>query len=199
MAKSLAGCQPPRPPKGSRTVETIRSFIVEGRDLGPEDYRFEIVPMIVELAAAITSGNTTFRGLKTFNFMVGRMTGLLELLAPMDETLALVNSVTGTKGVGNPTVAERRLLKAMNARMSLQNTDRNQNIFDSNPMPLSRMLDRPIELAEAPHILPAGENFELDVALVQGSTNAADNLLVSGADTEYGISLEGWYVRTREG
>jgi hypothetical protein len=199
--KSLGGCQPAERPAGDRTVETIRSFIVEGRDLGPEDYRAEVVPLIVSIASPATSGNDAFRALKTFNFMIARVRGLLELVAPMDEPLALVNSTDATKGVGNPTVSERRLMKAMNARLSLQNTDRNQSIFDHNAMPLSAIMPaaggQPLDFGEAPHILPAGENMELDVALVQGSTNAADDTAVLGANTEYGVALEGWYVRVR--
>lgn len=205
MAKSKlqGGADPATPPAGDRTVETIRSFIVEGRDLGPEDYRAEIVPMIVALASPTTSDSDTFRALKTFNFMVSRIRGLLQLLAPFDEALAWVSAANAANGVGNPTPEQRRLIKAMNCRLTLQNTDRNQDVFDGAAMPLSAIMPELggalIDLSEAPHILPGGEQFQMTATLVQGNSNATDNTTIIGANTEYGLSLEGYYVRVRKG
>lgn len=195
--KSLAGCSPAERPAGDRTVETIRSFIVEGRDLGPEDYRAEVVPLTVQLSSTETSDNVNFKSLQTHNYLIGRIRGICRLLAPMDENLSLINSVTGSEGVGSPTVRDRVLLKAMNCNLQLTNTDNNQDIIDQTVLGASVIMERPIDLAEAPHILPANMNLELTATLVGGSANLADNNAVAGANTEYGVLLEGWYVRVR--
>lgn len=194
---NLAGCQPISPPMaGEEAKQPIRATMYELTKLNPEEYRGAIIPLFARLAATDTSGSQTFRAPATHNLAIKKIYGHIALNALASETLDLSAVMVGNF-TNSPMLSERVLMKAMNARITLKNSDRSQNIIDGGfgsqtlvsllPMFGGQVAD----FEKAPHILPAGETLEMAVSLVQSTAS------ILGGATEYGVVLIGDYVRVK--
>lgn len=179
---------PSRPPMN--VTERIHALMEEIRQLSPEDYRLIEVPLMVALSTSATSGTDTFRALTTHHFVIKELRGHILIRDVTSETVAVSN-------YGNPSYRDRIAIKANNCRVTLQNTDRSQKVFESsNNLNLGSFMrvsgGAPI-VVDPPHILPAGETLEATFTLVD-TTSA----VVGGTSkVEYGLILVGHYVRAR--
>jgi hypothetical protein len=160
------------------------------KDIDPEKVRALLVPMFVTLDDTATSGYDVFRVPTTHDFVIEK---ILPHLALTD----LANEVATP--IGNAVVAgimDRMVMKAANARIDLQNTDRNQKVIDGRSLSLASIYGPaggdPIDLKDTPHKIPAGESVRLDVALIAIGGAAAN---VEKGKTQYGIVLVGKLVR----
>lgn len=195
---SLGGCQPLAPPRGGGVYEPIRAMVHElgPGGLSPEDYRAEIVPLVKQFAVGDTSGSQTFRAPATHNFVIEQIMGVCALVDFANETLNLSTEKVGDFS-SNPNIPARVLMKAMNCRVTLQNTDRSVNVIDGGlgSLNLSAILPmvggRVIDYSSKPHILPAGETLSMTATLIQNVAN------IRGGATEYGLLLVGTLVRVK--
>lgn len=158
----------------------------------PDDYRWATVQM----KQTVTTGNaagvptTSYRAPANFHMLVFGIEGHLAFNSLSSETLSVSN-------IGNPSVQDRLLIKAMNARLAFTNTDRNggTKIFENANLPLASVLDylggQPLAF-EPPHVVPNGENLQLDITM--SDTTAA----VIGGSTDIGINIKALFVRARE-
>lgn len=192
-----SGCQPMAPPiRGDEARQPIRSKVYEMSQLDPESYRGVIIPLFARLAATADSGSQTFRAPATHKLAIKKIYGHIALNALASETLDLSAVMVGNF-TNSPMLSERVLMKAMNARLTLKNTDRSQNIIDGgfNSLTLVSLLPmfggQVADFSDAPHILPAGETLELAINLVQTAAS------ILGGATEYGVIIVGDYVRVK--
>lgn len=195
MAKKdngMGGCEPVKAPENA--VQSVRSRIWElGKDLSPEDYRAIAVPLYAILGASNTSGTDSYRTPTTHNFVIEQVRGHLALQAFDGELLTMNHASDNTKGVGGPDVVGRMLMKAMNARLDLKNSDREQKLFDNHPLSLASILSavggQPLDWSAEPHIVPAGETLQFSASLIN-----VDAKMLGGL-TEYGVTLIGKLIR----
>lgn len=157
----------------------------------PDDYRWANVLMKATVTTAASSPATqNYRAPANFHMLIFGIEGHLAFNAITSETLSIT-------GIGNPDVANRMLIKSMNARLAFTNTDRNggTKIFENNSVALSSILPsvggEPLKF-NPPHVVPNGENLALDITM--NDTTAA----IIGASTDYGVNLKALFVRARE-
>lgn len=192
----LGGCQPISPVDADGKSGIIRTKVVELTKLNPEEYRGVVIPMVKQLGSSDMSGDVTIRAPATHNLIIDQIFGHVALVNWATETLDL-----SAEKVGNfssaPNVRDRLLMKAMNARVQLVNTDRAQNVIDGGlgSLNLAAVVPvlggRVVDWREAPHVVPSGEQLQLSITLVQ---NVAG---IRGGATEYGLILVGRYVRIK--
>lgn len=187
----VGGCEPVSAPANMN--QSVRSRVYElGQQLSPEDYRAVAVPLYAVLNAAATSGSDTYRVPATHNLAIEQIRSHLVLKAFDQELLTLNHASDVTKGVGAPTITDRVRLKAMNCRLDLKNSDREQKLFDNHSLALASLLSGmgdPLDFSVEPHIVPAGETLLMNATLI--NTDAK----MIGGDTEYGLVLIGKLIR----
>lgn len=194
----IGGCEPVGAPKNA--TQSIRARVYElAKDLSPEDYRSVAVTMKTVLGAGATSGSDTYRVPTTHEFVIEEIRGHLVLTQFDSEILAMNHASDVTKGIGSSEsngtlrLADRLLMKAMNCRLDLKNSDREQKLFDNQSLALASILSfvgsPAVDRLAAPHIVPAGETLVLNTALI--NTDAK----MLGGLTEYGVVLVGNLIR----
>ena len=198
MAKPLAACDPMSTPQSSTLP--IRSYVTDLLGLSPEDYRAIAIPLWATLGAATTTGQNSYRVPNSHNLAITEIRGHLALTGMLTEKRFWDNTLDATLGVGTSTtpvdLLGRIAFKAMNVRVDLKNSDREQKIMDNKPLSLASILQlvggSALDYKHAPHVVPAGETLLLDVSLVQAATNP-----VSIGDIEAGVVLVGVLIRSK--
>lgn len=199
MPSNMGACDPIKPPSGGGGyIQPVRTRIYDLTQLSPEDYRAVGVTMHATLGAAATTGQDSFRVPTTHELVILEIRGHLALIDLDNEVLNQANPSDATKGLGNhtsnPDIVGRIAGKAMNVKVNLKNSDREQKIFDGKPIGLADILTtiggKALDYELTPHIVPAGETLLLELSLVQTAAP-----WVSG-NMECGIVLTGVLVRT---
>lgn len=194
----IGGCEPVGAP--SKGYQSIRARMYElAKDLSPEDYRAVLVTLKATLGSGTTSSSDTYRVPATHEFVIEEIRGHLVLTQFDSELLAMNHASDATKGIGSSeltgtlTLRDRILMKAMNCRLDLKNSDREQKLFDNQSLALSSILSivggPPASREDEPHVVPAGETLILNAALI--NTDAK----MLGGLTEYGVTLVGSLIR----
>lgn len=202
-------------PAPANFQQKIRSELTEALQLGYGD----IIPSVLHLRATMSGtggppavtlpapGSDIYRVSGDYNFLIGEIRAHLALNSVSTESVA---GMTGM--MTDSAISGRMIAKALNAKVSLFNADRNdlrfvenniQNSFVSGPlisnlclaslMPMAggssiKLIDKGYIM---PLIVPANERLQMQVTL----TNAA----ASTGATEYGLTLLGALVRMRAG
>lgn len=155
--------------------------------LTPDDYRWASIQLRQRLTTSVQSGQVNFRAPANFNMLIFAITGHLAFNDPDGETLSIT-------GIGNPSVVDRILLKAMNVRIAFQNSDRSggAKIFENQDKPLSNLLPhvggKPLEFFP-PYIVKDAENLQMDVSILDTGTS------IIGGSTDVGLDLTALLVR----
>lgn len=154
--------------------------------LSPDDFRWASIQLRARLTTSTTSGQVNYRAPANFNMLIFGIQAHLALNDPDGETVTVT-------GIGNPDVVSRMLMKAMNARVALQNSDRpgGAKIFEQNDKPLGNLvvpIGKPLEFFP-PHMVKDAENLQMDVSLQD--TAAA----IVGGSTDYGVDILALLVR----
>jgi hypothetical protein len=197
--EALGACTPASTPR--TLIESIRSLLYEARTLTPDDYRAVGVAMKARLGVGTLNGSANYKVPNTYAFLVFAIAPIVALADPYSETKDLTSVADATKGFGNAvTVRDRILLKANNCQATLQNADRQLPVFDNaeqDGVNLGSLMGdgAEIDLLTAPHIVPAGENLKLTVALTRGAL--ANDAPLLGGLTDYGLFIKGILVRTK--
>jgi len=194
--------------------QKIRSELTEGLMLS----YYDIIPSVLHLRATLTagsgaarpnytgnSGSDIFRIPGDYNFLIGEVRAHVAMNALSTEDTIGATGPNALVGVRN-----RTLVKALNAKVTLVNADRNDLRFTEldiqnsasngavvSPLCLGTLLPEaggaPIKLIRngyiAPLIVPGNERLRMNVILRDG--NAAVG------ETEYGLTLLGALVRSR--
>ena len=194
--------------------QKIRSELTEGLMLS----YYDIIPSVLHLRATLTasgvgprpaytgnSGSDIFRIPGDYNFLIGEVRAHVAMNALASEDTVGAVGPNALVGVRN-----RTLVKALNAKVTLVNADRNDLRFTEldiqnsasngavvSPLCLGTLLPEaggaPIKLIRngyiAPLIVPGNERLRMNVILRDG--NAAVG------ETEYGLTLLGALVRSR--
>jgi hypothetical protein len=182
------------PPAPECYIETLRSRIVEGRTLSPDQYRPVVLPLQVTLGASRLVGSASFTLPSNQRFIVFQM---MPHVVPVSVS-APADAVSGVFNVGVPapgdiiaggTIEDRLLTKAMNCRINLALVSYSFQLFPQQNFTLSDLSSVAGEspnLMDMPAILPQGTNIDLQASLQDAGA--------AGADTEYGILLVGAYI-----
>jgi hypothetical protein len=194
--------------------QKIRSELTEGLSLS----YYDIIPSVLHLRATLTpgsgaarpnfTGNTgsdIFRVPGDYNFLVGEVRAHIAMNALSSEDTVGAVGPNALVGVRN-----RTIVKALNAKATLVNADRNDLRFTEldiqnsssngsvvSPLCLGSLLPAaggaPIKLIRngyvAPLIVPGNERLRMNVILRDGNAAAGE--------TEYGLTLIGALVRSR--
>lgn len=170
-------CGMPGPAEGAQ-VDRIKSYLAELKDIGPGDYEIVTVTLKKSLLAGTTTGNDTYPAPGNRQIIIGEIHPHLALINAAGESLAIAN-------LGNPSLADREILKMMNCRVQLQVKNHSLDLFQnaSKTISLNSLRKRPMNLWHAPYIVPMGGLLQMDATLVD--TTAA----VVGGETEYGLML----------
>ena len=168
--------------------------LADAADLSNDRYRPVAVPLMVSLTTTTTTGKDTYVIPGKNKFVITRVRGHISLTSILTETLSIMS---GTTGVGNVGFLDRLAMKAVNAKLKLQDVDATKKIFDgTNDLILASILElvggSPLDFSETPFIAGQGDVIQLDVSLQQ-----TDSAVVGGA-TEYGVVLEGFLYRVEE-
>ena len=202
-------------PAPANFSQKIRSELTEALQLGYAD----IIPSVLHLRATMagtggppavtlpTPGSDIFRVGGDYNFLVAEIRAHLALNSVSTESVAGMNGM-----MTDSAISGRMIAKALNAKVSLFNADRNDLRFVENNiqnssvggplisnlclaslMPMAggssiKLIDQGYIM---PLIVPGNERLQLTVTL----TNAA----ASTGSTEYGLTLLGALVRMRAG
>lgn len=182
------------PPSPDCYIETLRSRIVEGRTLSPDQFRAVVLPLQVTLGASRLVGSASFTIPSNQRFLVFQMMPHIvpvSVSAPADATSGVFNVGVPAPGdiIAGGTVEDRLLTKAMNCRINLALVSYTYQLFPQLNFALSDLSSVAGEspsLMDMPAILPQGTNIDLQASLQDSSA--------AGADTEYGILLVGAYI-----
>lgn len=184
------------PPPQENFIESLRSRIVEGRTLTPDQYR----PISISLQTTLGISAAAQRGQAQYTIPSNQRMLLLQM-TPIIVPVTLSNPLDSTSGVFNvgvPAAGDvlaggvlRDLLyaKAQNCRVSLGLVSQTFQLFPQYNFALSDLMAENGEspgLMDMPGILPQGTTIDLLAALQD--VNAA------GGDTEYGIRLDGVFI-----
>ena len=182
------------PPSPDHYIETLRSRIVEGRTLSPDQFRTIVLPLQVTLGAGNLRGSASFTIPSNQRFLMFQM---MPIVIPVSVSAA-ADATSGVFNVGVPavgdvlaggTVEDRLLGKAQNCRINLAFVSYTYQLFPQLNFSLADFSSFDGEspsLMDMPAILPQGTNIDLQASL-QDSTAA-------GSDTQYGVLLCGAYV-----
>lgn len=182
------------PPSPDCYIETLRSRIVEGRTLSPDQYRPVVVPLQTTLGASNPRGSASFFIPSNQRFLVFQVIPLVvpvSLSDPLDATSGVFNVGIPAAGdvIAGGTIEDRLLTKAMNCRINLAMVSYSFQVFPQQNFALSDLSSVDGEspsLFDMPAILPQGTNIDLQAAL--------QDVSAAGADTKYGIILVGAYI-----
>jgi hypothetical protein len=182
------------PPPQSNYIESLRSRIVEGRTLTPDQFRPVTISLQMTLGATSPRGQANFtipsnQRMLLFQFMPHIVPATLS--NPLDATSGVYN--VGVPAVGDVlaggTVNDLLFAKAQNCRVSLGLVSQTFQLFPQYNFSLSDLMSyngNDPSLMDMPGILPQGTTIDLLASLQD--TGAA------GGDTEYGIVLVGAYI-----
>ena len=171
-------------------VEYLKQFTTWNfkAPLTADDYRWASYQMRATLNSTTTTAQVTQRVPANWNALLYAIQGHLAFDAITAETLSIT-------GVGNPGIQDRILMKAMNTRIDLQVSDRQEKLFETAVKPLSNLLTvvggEPFTM-NPPHFIKGGDTIQLDLSL--GETTAA----VIGGAYRAGVDLKILLVRNRE-
>lgn len=194
--------------------QKIRSELTEGLQLS----YYDIIPSVLHLRATLTAaggparpnfvgtqGTDIFRIPGDYNFLVGEVRAHLAMNSLSNEDTVGATGPNALVGVRN-----RSIVKALNAKVSLVNADRNDLRFTEldiqnssangsviSPLCLASLMPdaggSPVKLINQgyimPLVVPGNERLRMVVTLRDG--NAAVG------ETEYGLTLIGALVRSR--
>ena len=194
--------------------QKIRSELTEGLMLS----YYDIIPSVLHLRATLTpgsgssrpnytgnAGSDIFRIPGDYNFLVGEVRAHVAMNALGSEDTIGAAGPNALVGVRN-----RTIVKALNAKVTLVNADRNDLRFTEldiqnssnngavvSPLCLGTLLPAaggaPIKLIRngyiAPLIVPGNERLRMNVIIRDGNAAAGE--------TEYGLTLLGALVRSR--
>ena len=182
------------PPPQSNYIESLRSRIVEGRTLTPDQFR----PVTISLQ--MTLSDTSPRGQANFTIPSNQRMLLMAFMPhivpatmsnPLDATSGVFN--VGVPAVGDVlaggTVEDLIYAKAQNCRVSLGLVSQTFQLFPQYNFALSDLLAYNGEspsLMDMPGILPQGTTIDLLASL--------QDTAAAGGPTEYGIVLVGAYI-----
>lgn len=182
------------PPPKENFIEALRSRIVEGRTLTPDQFRPVTISLQVALSSASPRGNAQFTLPSNQRMLLLQMT---PHVVPVSLSSAL-DATSGVYNVGVPapgdvlaggTVADLLYAKAQNCRMSLGLVSQTFQLFPQYNFALSDLMafnGSDPSLMDMPGILPQGTTIDLLAALQD--TGAA------GSQTEYGLVLSGAFI-----
>lgn len=189
-----AGPQPPGPPV-LNIIDYIRQF-TDWRfktPLTPDDYFWRVEQVLAQLGTSATTNTATYTPPANYNGLIFGVHAILSFQQITLETLS-VTAAGGATGVGNISLVDRILMKAMNTLVDLQNVGRTQKLFGTNSKPLSDLLSvvggQPIAWP-IPYVLPDGEQLQMDLKM-QDTTAA-----VVGGNYQAGLGLNCLFVKTR--
>lgn len=184
-----------QPPPQQNFIEALRSRIVEGRTILPEEFRPVAIPLQVTLGTTRQQGTANFN-IPTNQRMMIRQ--LLPICVPVDASAAgdSPNGLfTGGGAIFNPAVVETGtvedvlLSKMGNCRIDLGINSRMSNLFPRLSFPLgsvSSWFGEDFSFADVFGILVQGTSIDLTASLT--------DLAAAGADTQYGVVVCGAYV-----
>ena len=157
--------------------------------LSPEDYYCTSIQLVAAILSGTTTGQVKHNCPSNFVTLIFGIEGHLAFNLPASETLSVTN-------LGNLTVQDRVLLKAMNTRLALQNENRKAyKYFETADKPLSAILKTaggtPLEFMPPIIASPA------DVLVLDISTQSTESTIV-GASTNVGVDLHVLRVRASE-
>lgn len=182
------------PPPPGNYIETLRSRIVEGRTLSPDQFRVVAVPLQVTLGPSATRGSANFNIPSNQRFVVFQV---IPHIVPVNVSAA-ADSVSGVFNVGVPapgdiiaggTVEDLLLTKAQNCRVNLAMVSYTFQLFPQLNFALSDLMSFNGEspsFMDMPAILPQGTTIDLQASLQDAAA--------AGAPTEYGIVFIGAYI-----
>jgi hypothetical protein len=182
------------PPSPDHYIETLRSRIVEGRTLSPDQYRPVVVPLQVTLGAGNLRGSASFTIPSNQRFLVFEFR---PIVVPTSVS-AVADATSGVYNVGVPapgdviaggTIEDRLLTAAMNCRINMAFVSYTYQLFPQLNFALSDLSSKVGEdagLMDMPAILPQGTNIDLQASLQDAAA--------AGSDTQYGVLLVGAYI-----
>jgi hypothetical protein len=182
------------PPAPDCLIETLRSRIVEGRTLSPDQFRPVVLPLQVTLGQNRQVGSASFTIPSNQRFIVFQFMPHIvpvSVSSPLDATSGVFNVGVPAPGdvLAGGTVEDRLLAKAMNCRINMAFVSYTYQLFPQLNFALSDLSSAMGEspgLMDMPAILPQGTNIDLQASLQDSSA--------AGADTEYGVLLVGAYI-----
>lgn len=180
---------PLTPPDKAQYIEVLRSRIVEGRTLNPNEYRPVVVPLQVTLGANRQQGQASFNVPSNQRFLIRQFIPIVVPANVSDEG----NTMNGSSFLANGGVEELVLARAQNCKIDLGLNSRMYNLFQQFSFPLSDLLfsyGGEANLKDMPGILVQGTTIDLTASL--SDINAA------GADTQYGLAIAGLYIQTAQ-
>lgn len=177
---------PLNPPEKSQYIETLRSRIVEGRSLNPNEYRPVVIPLQVVLGPNRQQGQASFNIPSNQRFIVRQFIPIIVPANVSAEGNALGPAPALTGGAEDLILA-----RAQNCRIDLGLNSRMFNLFQQFSFPLSDLTSwygGEANLKDMPGILVQGTTIDLTASL--------SDLGAAGADTQYGLAIAGLYVQT---
>lgn len=177
---------PLTPPDKSQYIETLRSRIVEGRALNPNEYRPVVIPLQVVLGPSRQQGQASFNIPSNQRFIVRQF---IPIVVPADVS-AEGNTMSGASLLTTGGADDLLLARAQNCRIDLGLNSRMFNLFQQFSFPLSDLTSwygGEANLKDMPGILVQGTTIDLTASL--------SDLNAAGADTQYGLAIAGLYVQ----
>lgn len=203
MLNGLAACSPAAPPR--QLIESVRSMLMEMRTLTFDDYRPEFLPLSKVLGPTANNGSPSYSDEVIYtvpsekSLVVVEVTPRVAFNKPALEVKDLTMT-DATKGFGTGVgIQDRLLLKAMNCRVLLQLKDATQQLFGDVGLRLSDINPEAgyqLPWHQFPLIVPQNQVLKLNLSLI--ATATADDLKLVGGDTEYGLNLMAFLVRSRK-
>lgn len=157
------------------------------RPLCREDYDWTSIQLKVNLGGGVTgdpvSDEETYNGPKNFHSLVFGIQAHIGFNDLSEETLSIPN-------VGNPTIAEREKLIAMNTKIDLENSDKQggSKIFHNGSKRLSSLL-KGVWLP-LPIIVANADTFKLTATF-------ADADLAAAASGDWDVGVDLWILQVR--
>jgi hypothetical protein len=182
------------PPPKENYIESLRSRIVEGRTLTPDQFRPVTISLQVTLGSISPRGQAQFTIPSNQRMLLMQMTPIIvpaTLSNPLDATSGVYNVGVPAPGdvFAGGTVRDLLYGKAQNCRVSLGLVSQTFQLFPQYSFSLADLMSENGEcpsLMDMPGILPQGTTIDL-LAALQDSAAA-------GGDTEYGLVLSGAYI-----
>lgn len=182
------------PPPRENYIESLRSRIVEGRTLTPDQFRPVTIQIQTTLGSASPRGNAQFTIPSNQRLLIFQM---MPHIVPVSLSSAL-DATSGVYNVGIPapgdvlaggTVTDMLYGKAQNCRVSLGLVSQTFQFFPQYNFALSDLMaenGQSPSLMDMPGILPQGTTIDLLASL--------QDTAAAGSDTEYGLVLVGVYI-----
>jgi hypothetical protein len=182
------------PPPKENLIESLRSRIVEGRTLTPDQYRPITISLQTSLSAASPRGQAQFTLPSNQRMLLLQMTPHIvpvSLSSPLDARSGVYNVGVPAPGdvLAGGTVTDLLYAKAQNCRVSLGLVSQTFQLFPQYNFALSDLMSfngNDPSLMDMPGILPQGTTIDLLAAL--------QDTAAAGSTTEYGLVLSGVFI-----